>query len=244
MDFEKDDFKSEEEFVEFCKVFDESDEKTFENVRFRLGKMNTGWGHNSLYNFVNFKNGTLEALERTRRDLSCSSAEKTIDILYELGYSNKRIIYAIWKLGYVNISFRDLRRYIEQNKVKLKNLRKAFMAELEEKRITLFQNMKEEVLSAERKTLKIYLSHLDIYQKELEETDIIAEPTKANRLRKTINEIQAKVDEMHGITKYRESNIKINEQLTLERELKSIKEAPAISAGAVNELDHDSRMLS
>ena len=242
-----DDFETKDEFQEFCKVFDESDQELYEDVRFKLGTdFQKGWGHNSIYNVTDFKNGTLEALERTRQKLSCKSAEEIIDILYTLEYSNKRIIYIIWKLGYLNISFRDLRKYLEQNKRRLKESREKYMSELGKKKIQLFQDAQEKVLSAEEKTLNIYLEAIKECQEELENNPklVIEEPTKFKRLSRTINELQEKIDAMHGVTKKRDASIRINEQLTLLQETKKLEsnpiDTPAIENG---ELEHNERLL-
>lgn len=242
-----DDFETKDEFEEFCKVFDESDQELYEDVRFKLGTdFQKGWGHNSIYNVTDFKNGTLEALERTRQKLSCKSAEEIIDILYTLEYSNKRIIYIIWKLGYLNISFRDLRKYLEQNKRRLKESREKYMSELGKKKIQLFQDAQEKVLSAEEKTLNIYLEAIKECQEELENNPklVIEEPTKFKRLSRTINELQEKIDAMHGVTKKRDASIRINEQLTLLQETKKLESNPVDTPAIKNgELEHNERLL-
>lgn len=242
-----DDFESKDQFEEFCKVFDESDQELYEDVRFKLGTdFQKGWGHNSIYNVTDFKNGTLEALEQTRQKLSCKSAEEIIDILYTLEYSNKRIIYIIWKLGYLNISFRDLRKYLEQNKRRLKESREKYMAELGKKKIQLFQDAQDKVLSAEEKTLNIYLEAIKECQEELENHPklVIEEPTKFKRLSRTINELQEKIDAMHGVTKKRDASIRINEQLTLLQETKKLESSPVDTPAIENgELEHNERLL-
>lgn len=243
-DDEDDDFSSKEEFQEFCKVFDESDADLFETVRFRLGSdFQKGFGHNSIYNIKAFKNGVLEALERTRRDLSCASAEKVIDILYVLGYSTKRIIYIIWKLGYTNISFRDLRRYISNEKVRLKRDQKEYMAELERKKIVLFQNAQEQVLETENKTLQLYLKLIAQYQVELESIENPAmEMARAKRLCREIDSLQSKIDEMHGITKKRDASIDINKEVALKLEMNKLEAKPT-DGQPQEQLSSDERLL-
>lgn len=238
------DFRDNKEFEEFCKVFDDSDQELYENVRFKLGTdFHKTREHNDIYNYKNFKNLTLDALEATRRKMSCKSCEEIIDILFILGYSTKRIIYNVWKLGYVGISFRDLRQHIFQNKRRLEDARDKYMESLKEKKIVLFQQMQEEVLSTEQRTLKLYLDNIKKAQDELENTSFVDEPAKWGRFRKIIDSLQEKVDQMHGITKKRDSSIRINEQLTLQSELKKLETLPANGALQVPTLEHDERLL-
>lgn len=240
------DFESNEEFIEFCKVFDESDKDLFEKVRFKLGTdFKKGFGHNTIFNLKAFRNGTLEALERTRRDLSCTSAEKIIDILYTVGYSTKRIIYMLWKLGYENISFRDLRRYISNDKGRLKEEQQKYMAELEQKKIGLFQDAQQEVLQAENRTLRLYLKLIAKYQNELENITDPAntERLKTNRIIASINDLQAKVDEMHAITKKRDATVEINTQVELTRQLAELEAKPVDGTEQTQSLPSGERML-
>ena len=241
------DFADNQEFEEFAKLFDETDQEIFENVRFKLGtEFQTSWDHNSMYNKLNFKNGTIEALERTRKMLSVSSAEHIIDTLYILGYANKRIMYCLWKLGYINISFRDYRKYIEQNRRRLEEETEKFMKELNEKRVSLFQEKQEDVLALETRNLKIYMAAIAKLQDALEndpEADVIIYPAKHGRLVKQIETLQAKIDKMHGITGKRDASIDINKTVTIEKMLKELKDAPPSQESLTTPLNHFERLV-
>lgn len=236
------DFESNEEFAEFCKLFDESDKELFENVRFALDReFKDGWGHNTVYNIDQFKNGTLDALEGTRRGLACKSAEELIDLLHTLGYADKRVMYIIWKLGYYNISFRDFRKYKRDNKIKLQRLQKEYLEKMNEKKIELFQIRQQEVLQTESKTLSIYLDNIATCQEELKADPrmVLDEPSKFKRLTRTIDTLQAQVDAMHAVTKKRDASININMQLAIAEGL--AKQKTTIEGGTTdNPLSLDS----
>lgn len=240
---EDESFFSAEEYKQFYEeVFNEDDQKLFENIRFKVDIDQKGWGHNSIYTPRNFKNGTLEALERTRRDLSCESAEKLIDILYTLGYSSKRIIYIIWKFGYQNISFRDYRKYKENHKARLEKLRKDYIKQMDEKKNELFQNRQKEVLEVESETLSIYINNIKTLQDELNNTPrmCIDEPVKFKRISGQIDTLQEKIDKMHAISLKREASIDIGKQIELKKALtdtsgpKNIDGAPPALSGGGN----------
>jgi len=135
-------------------------------------------------------------------------------------------MYCIWKLGYINISFRDLRKYIEQNRRRLEELTEKFMAELNEKRAILFQEKQEEVLALESRNLKIYMDAIVKLQDELESTDPIEFPAKFGRLAKQIENLQEKIAKMHGIEEKRKASIDINKTITIEEMLLKLKNNP------------------
>ena len=113
-----------DELIDLLDDEDETEYKKWENLRdIASDKYDfTGFDHVNCYDKKNFLAGTLEALERTRRRLSISTAEKLIDFLFVFGYSLKRIIYILYCQGYVDWFGRDVQNYINRNRFRIRKI--------------------------------------------------------------------------------------------------------------------------
>lgn len=190
-----------------------------------LSKMDwrKNWQHFEIYNRLAFKNKVLEKLEATRRDISCSSLEEVIELLYTLGYSHKRIVFMVWEMGYDNINRSIVKKHIVKRRMELERKRREFMELIIKVKSEIFQDLFENIKETERKTAEIYLNKIKLLQDELEKLDPIAEPSKNGRIIRTIEFLQFKLNEMQGINDMRKATIEVNKEITIAREIHSIK---------------------
>lgn len=203
---------------DLIKLLDEKDEeeyKQFKHLRdIASDKFDfSGFDHVNCYDKKNFLSGTLEALERTRTRLSISTAEKLIDFLFVFGYSLKRIIYILFCQGYTDWHRRDIQNYINRNKYRLKKERNDLMDDLNKEVKGVFQNMKANVMKAEKATLSIYLTKIDEIQRALGEISPVDESAKFNRLERTLSNLTDKVKAMHGLEALREATMEISKDM-------------------------------
>lgn len=199
---------------ELTKLLDDKDEEEFEKWQHlrELAQSKydfSGFDHINCYTKENFASGVLEALECTRRKLSITTAEKLIDFLYIFGYSLKRIIFILFRLGYINWNRRDIQKYINRNSYRLKKERQETIDTLNGAVNSVFQNMKASVMKTEEDTLHIYLNDIKKLQLAIKSIDIVEEPSKYNRFSKMIDDLTEKVKNMHGIDALREATIDI-----------------------------------
>jgi hypothetical protein len=219
---------------DLIKLLDEEDEKEYQQFKHLRDIASdkydfSGFDHVNCYNKENFLSGTLEALEQTRSRLSISTAEKLIDFLFIFGYSVKRIIYIVFSQGYINWNRRNVQNYINRNKYRLEKERKDLMDDLNKSVDGVFQKMKANVMKAEKKSLNIYLSKIDLLQNEIDNVSPVDEPAKFNRLFKTLENLQDKVKSMHGIEALREASMDIS------KELEKAKGKHALSLGILDD---------
>lgn len=206
---------SEDELRKFYKLIDEGDIETLKMFRDEAEKAYdfSGFDHCNLYNRLNYLNGTLHALEATRRDMSIKSAERLIEILYVLGYAYKRIVFVLYEFGYLDFHYRDVMNYIHQKKRSLDIKREKFMAELDSAANDIFQTMKKEVMRAERDNLEIYLAKIEKIQIALRDIDPVEESTKFRRLSAILDNLTETVKKMHGVEAIRDASIEIKKDI-------------------------------
>lgn len=172
-----------------------------------------GFDHKNCYTLDNYRNGTLHALEMTRRRISIDSMYKLVEYYFILGYSNKRIIFALFEAGYENFSRRMIDNYLYKNRVRLVNERKKLMDEISQMSDTVFQDMKASVMIAEKKTLEKHLKDIEEIQKALDKVSPIDEPTLWKKYNKMLEELHRKVNAMHGIEEQRKATIDLNKSV-------------------------------
>lgn len=212
---------------ELEKLLDDDDEQTYQKFQWMRDIATqdydmTGFEHVNMYNRENFHKGLLESMERTRRLLSITTAEKLIDFLFIFGYSLKRIIYILYVQRYVNFHRRDVQNYINRNKFRLNKERKELIKSMNEAANSVFQDMRAAVMSTEKKTLEIYIKKIKQLQDALDKCDPVAESVKFDRLVKAIESAEAYIKKMHGIEGLRDANISLGkdrERMKLARSL-------------------------
>jgi len=219
---------------ELVNLLDEEDEKEYDKWKHLRELASdrydfTGFDHVNCYDKKNFLTGTLEALERTRRRLSISTAEKLIDFLFIFGYSIKRIIYILYTQGYVDWHRRDIQNYINRNHFRLKKERQDLIDQMNDEIQGVFQKMKASVMKAEERTLNLYLSSIKTLQDKLVGVDPVEEFALHNRLCKQIATLQDKVNNMHGIEQLREASIDIS------KDKEKLKSKRAIDLGLLDD---------
>ncbi len=207
-------FYGEGSLDELTKLLDDHDEaeyKKWEHMRLVVSDMYDfkGFDHINCYTRQNYESGVLEALENTRRMLSIQTAEDLIDFLWIFGYSLKRIIYIVFTQGYVNWNRRDVQKYINRNRFRLNKERQNLRDKMEAAVTSVFQQMKADVMKAEKETLHLYLNAITKLQRELQGIDVISESSKFDRISKQIDKYTEKVKAMHGIEALREATIEI-----------------------------------
>lgn len=200
-----------DELTKLLDGYDEQEYRKWEHMRLVASDMYdfTGFDHINCYTRQNYESGVLEALENTRRMLSIKTAEDLIDFLWVFGYSLKRIIYIVFTQGYVNWNRRDVQNYINRNRFRLNKERENLREQMEAAVTSVFQQMKADVMKAEKETLHLYLNTITKLQKELATIDILEAPSKFDRISKQIDKYTDKVKAMHGIEALREATIEI-----------------------------------
>jgi len=201
-----------DELIDLLDDEDETEYKKWENLRdIASDKYDfTGFDHVNCYDKKNFLAGTLEALERTRRRLSISTAEKLIDFLFVFGYSLKRIIYILYCQGYVDWFGRDVQNYINRNRFRLNKERQELIDQMNDEIKGVFQQMKASVMKAEERALNKYLSDIKEIQDELINVSPVKEPAKYGRFTSQLEKLLEKVKKMHGIEALRDASIDIS----------------------------------
>lgn len=185
----------------------------------------SGYDHVNCYSNENYRNGTLRALERTRKKLSIGTMESLIDFYFVLGYSYKRIAFLCFEAGYTNYTIKHIISYIRANNARLKLKQKQLMEELDAVAMGVFQQMKGSVMVAEKRTLEMYLENIAEIQAEMRIISPVLHTSKYNRLNKLLKELQKDVADMHGVDKLREATIEIG------KEAKKLEKKRAIDAG-------------
>lgn len=177
------------------------------------------FGHYQIYNSLNnFRNGILKKLQLVRNDISCSTAEEVIELLYIMGYGLKRIIFLTWEMGFLNQTAWTIKRHIKREKFYLNIERQKFVELMAETKKTVFQSCAAEVSLAEERTVKIYIKQLNDLNNELEHIDIQEEHGKARRIRKDIKEITETLLKCHGVDNAREWAVRVAGEKELLRE--------------------------
>lgn len=215
---------TDKELEQFFKLIDEGDIEQLRGLReIARQKYNfQGFDHANLYNRLNFLNGTLHALEATRRDISILSAEKLIDILYRLGYAYKRIVFCLFEFGFLNFHYRDVMNYIHQNEYRLKKERRKFMEQLDKAADDVFQQMQNVVMQEEKETLELYLENIRELRESLKEISPVREPLKHTRIQNKIQSLLEVVKKMHGVEAMREAKIDIMKGTEMERRKRAL----------------------
>jgi hypothetical protein len=89
---------------------------------------------------------------------------------------------------------------------------------------TVFQELQVEIKSAEKRSAMIYLQMLEKIQTALEEIDPVIETVKFNRYTKQIDELQKKLNAMHGIDELRTTTIQTASKISILKAAKSIED--------------------
>lgn len=186
--------------------------------------------HFDIYNKINFDKGYLTKLEAVRRDIGSSSMEAVVDILYTMGYGQKRIIYLLFEWGFPLGNRQVVCAYMRRNKSRLSFERQKFMELIDSAKKEVFAQVHDEVLEAERKSVTVYLTHLNLLIQQLEALDPVSLPSKCRSLRKDIEAIEDRLKEVHGITDVRKAMIEVATQKQI-LEFKGTKGAKSLDDG-------------
>lgn len=202
-----------------------------------------GRGHLNVYTWENYQKGILQAIEETRRaDLPAESSEAMVYHLYAMGYSFKRILYALFKFGYKNWTRQNLQAWMDNNRKQLTEAREKFMNELSKAAEQVFQDRKNDVMQCEAETLNIYLEAADKLQEKLKSIDVTEDPRGWDRVSKQLSDIQRKINAMHGIDGLRAAAIEVSKVKAITREKRKtelglfddiLKQEASISAPAI-----------
>ena len=177
-----------------------------------------GHVHRRLYNIKNFANGILAKIEKTRIRPDTEAEAKIIELLYTMGYGTKRITYILFTYGYRNVTEEKVRKHVSGNSYKLAKLRDEMLKVIEDTRNRVFQEMGEEVMAAEKRTLILLLKNITAIQDELEDLDPIKESLKFSRLTKELSRLQLEINKMHGVDDYRKASIDVSKSILIEKE--------------------------
>lgn len=159
----------------------------------------SGFDHINMYDVENYRMGVLQALERTRRRLSIDSMHSIIDYYYTLGYSKKRILFALFQFGFENFYNRQVDTYIHKNRHRLNTARQNLMNELEMVSKGVYQQMQSQVMESEKRTLEQIMRNIRQLQDELETVNPSTEFKKLERIHSMIEKLEKRAKEMNGI---------------------------------------------
>lgn len=207
-------------------ITDEEHDEIKEFVRSKfLSKFDwrEGYRHLDIYNRINHKSGILKKLEQCRRDISCTSAEEIIELLYIVGYSHKRIIFLLWEWGFDNINRKIVATHLVRKKFDLKRKRLQFMELITNTKDSIFQDIKSEVMDRERKTADIYLEAIDKLQEALALLDPVKDRLKFVGMSATIDSLQSKLNEYNGIDLARKETIKSHGAVMTAKRIKELE---------------------
>lgn len=168
-----------------------------------------GFDHINCYTLDNYRNGTLYALEQTRKGIETATAEKIIDYFYILGYAIKRIVYACYEAGFMNVNRTMVGKYCRTHRERLNKERDKLMKQLDQVASGVFQNMKAQVMAVERTTLDILLAAQEGLNKELAQLDPLVDRKKFRDTLELLGDIQNKLNAMNGIDGLRKVSIDI-----------------------------------
>jgi hypothetical protein len=239
---------SKEELERLEEIFKETDydeRLRFLEIRKEAAKTYdfSGRGHLNVYTWKNYERGVLKAIEETRPShLPAESSEYIVSSMYAMGYSFKRILYALFKFGYKNWNKESLLRWMDNNRKNLTAAREKFMGELSKAAEQVFQDRKEEVMACERETLNIYLSAAKKLQEQLNKIDVTEEPRVWGRVSNQLADIQRKINAMHGIDGLRSAAIEVSKVKAITREKRKtelglfdeeLKQESSLSAPAI-----------
>lgn len=176
------------------------------------------FGHQDIFTKLNFYKGYLEKLQAVRNKVSCSTIEEVIKILYAMGYTRKRICYLLWEFGFDHDNIHIINLHIRRNKFYLERERIEFMELMEQTKETVFQKCRIEVQKAEEDSVRIYIDHVNLINKELATLDPTIEFTKCRRLRKDLAEYMDILNRVHGINDIRKWTLEVEARKQLMQE--------------------------
>lgn len=156
-----------------------------------------------------------------------------IKLLYGIGFSLRDITFTLYRLGFRGIGQRSIRTHINNNTYEFNQERLKFMELIDCAKATVFQELQAEIKASEKKSALIYLKALERLNTELEDTDPVIEETKWNRLTRSIDKLQAKLNSMHGIEELRSATIQTAAKITLLKSAKSIEDGPSGEEGKI-----------
>ena len=165
-----------------------------------------------LYTYNNYVGGRLEKLEAIRgKSIAIKSLEEYMMTLYLLGFSIKRIFFAVMtdhkKYGIpCLLSFTQVKAFLE-NEWQRHVIKKEFDESLKEERMQIFQSLHAEVREAEKAALKIYIKKIEQLTEHLETLDPIEDRDEMLQIRKDINMLVKDVNDAHGITDARKVTV-------------------------------------
>lgn len=178
--------------------------------------------HRRIYNHINFTLGILRKVELARSTITITSAKELIKLLYILGYGEKQTTYLLYTWGYNSFTINQVASYIKSNYWRWNKEKEELMKQLEEAKNKIFQQMTDELMASERRTIEILLQKKDRLNEKLEQLDPIDNKDEFNICMRQIERIEKKINEAHGVNDLRKSLVKMNEELVIHKGKKSI----------------------
>lgn len=186
--------------------------------------------HQTIYNELSFKLGVLDKVEQTRSRLTIDSAKEIIKLLFILGYGKKQTAYWLWKWGYRGISLQLIGKYVRGHRRNWNEEKDKFMNELEEAKDKVFQTMKSEIMSREKRTLEILLGNLDTLHKELLSLHPVEDKAQYNTTFNQIVKLEERCKSYHGLEAFREAYVKATTEIAVHKGKLEIDRAPTTPA--------------
>jgi hypothetical protein len=143
--------------------------------------------------------------------------------LYGLGFSQRDILFCIWRLGIRGIGENQIRSHLEYYRQEFENERMKNMELIQVAKAEVFQQLQAEVKAAEKRTAIILLKNINILQDELDIINPVDEPTKFGRITKQIEAIERRLNAMHGIDELRRATIDTAAKISILRAAKAIE---------------------
>lgn len=164
------------------------------------------------HNKHNYVRGVLDIIYGIRMSLQNEhEAVSHVEFMYVLGMTPEQICYCMFTMGYINMTLEQIKKHLNSGNIekKLEEIHRKYMTEVKLLKQQVFQEMAAETMEEEKKFLQTLLQKLPSLRLELEDTCPIQEPTKWNRLNKTIQSILDQCKGMHGIDEARSATIKV-----------------------------------
>jgi hypothetical protein len=175
-----------------------------------------------LYGFV--QNGDIaNIVSRISTAWNSYGIRKVICALYAIGFNWPEIARILFKMGFRNFTDNIVRHTIVRHRYELDKERLKFMELIDSAKQSVFQEIAAEVKATELATAKIYLKAIKAYQDKLDTLDPIIEPTGFSKYSRMIEDLQRKLNAMHGIDAMRVASVDVTAKIALARGLKEVE---------------------
>lgn len=145
-----------------------------------------------------------------------------LKMLWGFGWSERDIMFCIYRLGIRGIFFRSIKTHIANHLYEYNTERLKYMELIDCTKALVFQQLQTEIRDSEKKTAEIYIRAIKRLQDSLDEVDPVDEPTKFGRVTKQIEAMQARLNSMHGIEDIRKATVETASKITVLKAMKEI----------------------